>query len=470
MTNEEFILELHKIGVIKFGAFTLKSGLLSPYYIDLREMISYPKLLEGISKRLSEKVQELDFDVVTGIPYTALPLAVLVASQLGKPLIFMRKEEKAYGTRKMLIGRPNPGAGCVVIDDLITTGESKIEIAEALEKEGVVVKDFVVVIDRSSGGRDDLKKNGYDLHSLMTIEEIGSVLLKHNLITEEKKREVDEFTHAVSEKTGPKKGIYSANPLTNQLVDLIWKKKSNLILSLDVEDQADFFQILEETAEEIVVLKTHLDIMADFDDTVIPRLQEYAERYHFMILEDRKFADIGNTVRKQYRSGIYKISQWAEFVTVHPIAGDGILQGLFEGISNRSSFLLARMSSRHNLITAGYTRQVLEIGKNHPEVVSGFIGHGKDAADIRRFKNKFPPGFLLLMPGVKLEKGSDSLKQQYITVEEAVRGGADCIIVGRGVYGSDSPGENAKIYRRRAWKEYEKINLKFHQGIYRAKR
>lgn len=454
MTNEKFILGLSRIGAIKFGKFTLKSGIISPFYIDLRDIVSNPEILDGVADLIVERIKDMDFDVLTGIPYTALPIASLVSSKLNKPLIYMRKEEKAYGTKKNIIGTFKQGSKCLVIDDLITTGESKIETARALEKEGVVVKDFVVVIDRSANGKEELGNLGYQLHSLMTLDEILDTLLKNNVIEQHQVDEINEFTASLSKPEFAKNADQNMNPLTKKLRDLMIKKGSNLILSLDVSKQEKFFSILEAAAPEIVMLKTHVDIIENFTPAFIEKLQRLAEKHQFLIFEDRKFADIGNTVRKQYREGVYHIADWAEFVTVHVLPGEGILKGLFEGIQNRSSFILARMSSKGNLINETYTRKALEIGKRNIDVVSGFIGHGKDEDDIKRYKNKLPAGTLLLMPGVKLEAGTDALGQQYVTVEMAVRGGADCIIVGRGIYGAENPAEAARIFRQRAWKEY----------------
>ena len=454
MTREQFIEELFKIGAVKFGTFTLKSGKVSPFYFDLRDMISYPELLDGIVELLVEQLQGMEFDVITGIPYTALPIASLVADRLKKPLIYMRKEEKAYGTGNNVIGKFAPGAVCVVIDDLITTGESKIETAERLEAEGVIVKDFVVVIDRSNDGKGILAKSGYELHSLINLDEILAILKAGNYINDEMTAKVIEFTRGLAEDS-PKE-IENINPLTVKLKETMQRKQSNLVLSLDVTSQSEFFAILEKAASEIVMLKTHVDILDDYDEHFTGKLQEYARRYDFHIFEDRKFADIGNTVRMQYRKGIYKISEWSEFITVHLVAGAAILSGLFDGLEGRSSFLLARMSSKGNLINEAYTRKAIEAGRNNPKVVSGFIGHGKDQSDIRRFKAKFPAGMLLLMPGVKLESGTDKLGQQYITIEDAIGGGADCIIVGRGIIKSENPGVTARIYRDRAWTAYTK--------------
>ena len=454
MTTEQFILELAKIGAIKFGDFTLKSGLQSPFYFDLRDMISYPEILDGVAELLADRIRDMEFDCLTGIPYTALPIASLVSAKLNKPLVYMRKEEKAYGTGNNVIGKFKRGDKCLVIDDLITTGSSKTETAEKYEQEGIVVEDFVVVIDRSANGEEELGKDGYKLHSLINLEEIVKLLRSHDLITDEKIAEVEAFTASLLKPTEQKNKY--VNPLTQKLLNKMNEKKSNLVLSLDVITQTEFFQILDSCGDQIAMLKTHVDILDDFDETFVPKLQEYAKRQNFLIFEDRKFADIGNTVRHQFRNGVYKIADWAEYITVHMVAGEMILKGLFEGTEDRAGFVLARMSSKGNLLNETYTRKCFEAAKRNPQWVAGFIGHGKDIDDIKRFKAKFPGSELLMMPGVKLERGSDAMGQQYITVEEAVGGGADCIIVGRGVIKAENPGDAAKIYRERAWKAYQK--------------
>lgn len=452
MTKEQFIEKLFEIGAVKFGSFTLKSGLISPFYFDLRDMISFPEVLDGIVDLLVEQIKGMEFDVLTGIPYTALPIASLVADRIKKPLIYMRKEEKAYGTGNNVIGKFEEGSRCLVIDDLITTGESKIETAEKLEKEGVEVKDFSVVIDRSNNGKEILGKAGYELHSLISLAEILETLLSKGLISQDTVDEVNKFTASIG--AAKKEEKTYTNGLTAKLMGTMKRKQSNLIVSLDVTTQKEFFEILDNVASEIVMLKTHVDILEDFDDNFVPKLQEYSKKYDFHIFEDRKFADIGNTVRLQFRKGVYKISEWAEFVTVHLVAGVGTLTGLFNDIEDRSGFLLARMSSKGNLINETYSRKVIAAGKENWENVSGYIGHGKNVEDIRRFKAKLPVGQLLLMPGVKLEAGTDKLGQQYITVEDAVNGGADCIIVGRGIIKSEDVNASAKEYRERAWTAY----------------
>ena len=451
MTKEKFVTELYNIGAIKFGNFTLKSGLISPFYIDLRDTVSNNELLDMITELLYQKVKDLQFDVVSGIPYTAMPFAVLLAKKLDKPLIFMRKEKKDYGTKNDIIGKYEKNAVCLVIDDLITTGLSKIETAKKLEENDIVVKDFVVLIDRSKSGKEDMKQAGYNLHSVITLQEVVDILVRKNLLSKDKAAKILDFVNN-SETLKRKK----ENDFIKKLKEKIIKKRSNLVLSLDVDNSKEFFDILDKTAKSIVMLKTHIDIISDFNENFIKKLKSYAEKFDFLIFEDRKFADIGNTVNLQYHKGIYKISSWADYITVHLVAGEGTLTGLFKDFTNGSAFILGRMSSKNNLIDENYTNKAIEIAKKHSHLVSGFIGHGKDEKDLKAYKEKLPKGMLLLVPGVKLQRGSDSMGQQYITVEEAIRGGADCIIVGRGIIKSEDVGETAELYRKTAWEIYKK--------------
>lgn len=461
MNNEKqtLILDLHRIGALKFGEFKLKSGATSPFYIDLRSIISYPEIIKNIVSLLKVELNDKQFDVLTGIPYTALPLAAQVSVEMDTPLVYQRKEVKAYGTGKLIEGHYEKGQTCLIIDDLITTGESKFEAAEGMEQAGLKVTDFVCLIDRSYNGAEILASKGYKLTSIITVEDMLEVLGVEGKLDTGLAQKVRAFVNQPVEKPLLKFSERLASttaPMTRKLMETILRKKSNLVLSLDVEDTETFFKILDQTGSEICMVKTHVDIIKDFNGSFVPRLKALAERHDFLIFEDRKFADIGSTVRKQYQSGVYKIADWSEYVTVHMIAGEAILDGLFGDLEvPRSGFLLARMSAKGNLISETYTRQVLEVGKRRKECVSGYIGHGADVEDIKRFRNKIPEDQLLLMPGVNLDSKGDGLGQQYLTVKDAIDGGADAIIVGRGIVASNDPAGEARRYRQEAWKTFE---------------
>ena len=172
MLNSELAEGLLEAGCFKFGSFTLKSGIVSPIYIDLRRLVAHPKLLMLVSDAYSHILMELDFDQLAALPYAALPIATAISLQGGWPMLYPRKEVKEYGTKAQIEGVYEPGQQVVVIDDLISTGGSKFEGIEKLESAGLEIKDVVVLIDRSPDGGIELRERGYQLHAVLTIQDL----------------------------------------------------------------------------------------------------------------------------------------------------------------------------------------------------------------------------------------------------------------------------------------------------------
>lgn len=239
------------------------------------------------------------------------------------------------------------------------------------------------------------------------------------------------------------------NPTAKKLLNLMEEKKTNLSVALDMISGEKILNLLDKIGPEICVAKTHIDIITDFSKDFVNKLVELKQKHNFLIFEDRKFADIGNTVQMQYAQGIYHIVDWADIVNAHTVPGPGIIDGLKEigEPKGRGLILLAEMSSEGNLATGEYTEKTLKMAEDNPDFVIGFI-------TMRKLLDN--PSFINFTPGVKLVEGGDNLGQQYNTPEKVIKDqGSDVIIVGRGIYEADDPVNEARKYKEAGWKAYE---------------
>lgn len=177
---------LVKSGALNFGAFTLASGKLSSYYVDLRIVPSLPsvfsQVIRAYTSLIKRNVRENRFDIVAGIPTAGLTYATAVAYELSKPLIYIRKEKKEHGTGKEVEGLLPPGAKVVIIDDVITTGGSLLAAINSVRRSGGTVEKAVVLIDRLEEGKKNLADVEVDLVSLTSIAEITDFLYDMNII------------------------------------------------------------------------------------------------------------------------------------------------------------------------------------------------------------------------------------------------------------------------------------------------
>jgi uridine monophosphate synthetase len=193
--KRQLALDLHEIGALKFGEFTFKSGIVSPMYLDLRLFISYPRIMKKVAKLYAAQLADLQYDRLAGVAYAALPIAGAVSLELEQPWIFMRKEglKKEYGLQKSLEGEYAKGETVVMIEDLVTRATSLLEAIGAIEQQGLVVKDAVVLLNYQKGGEELLKEKGYNLHVFMTVREVVDIMKAEGKIDDAKYQQCLEF-------------------------------------------------------------------------------------------------------------------------------------------------------------------------------------------------------------------------------------------------------------------------------------
>ncbi|CAI5678500.1 unnamed protein product [Oreochromis niloticus] len=381
-------------------------------------------------------------------------------------LIYKRAEGgKDYGTKRLVEGSFRQGDTCLIIEDTVTSGTSILETAEVLCKEGLKVTDAVVLMDREQGGVEMLASKGIKLHPIISISQLLRVLQAAERIDPQTAQSVHKF---IQDNNSPKNGSDSPaskklqlsysdraelpnfHPLASKLLKIMEEKQSNLCVSADVTNSEELLQLAESLGPKICMLKTHVDVLEDYTLAFIQKVQALAEKHNFLIFEDRKFADIRNTVKHQYEGGLYQISSWSHIVNAHAVPGPGVLKGLSAAGKplGRGCLLIAQMSSQGSLAAGEYTKAAVQMPEEHSDFVMGFICGSKLTER---------PEFIHMTPGVQMQAGGDLLGQQYTTPEEVVYNkGSDVIIVGRGILSASDRAEAAELYRKSGWDAYRK--------------
>jgi orotate phosphoribosyltransferase len=185
---------LNRIGAFNFGVFRLTSGKMSPYYIDLRIVPSFPDAFREVcsfyADFIKDNVGTKSFERVAGIPVAGIPFAALIAYDLKKPFLYIRKGVRRHGRERRIEGVIAPGDRILIVDDLITTGLSLQNAAKTIVAEGGVVTDAVVLLDRQEGGKERLAKRGIEVHAMLNITEIASRLHELGTIDQDQLRTI----------------------------------------------------------------------------------------------------------------------------------------------------------------------------------------------------------------------------------------------------------------------------------------
>lgn len=385
---------------LEYGNFTLKSGKKSNYYIDLRKAFSCPKILSSISKYLSVLIQNImsetnlsinDYKII-GIPYGGIPYATHISTILNKSLLLVRKENKKHGTKKVIEGNYKKGDRVILIEDTITTGKSVTETINKITREGLLVSGVVSIINR--GGLSTIRDNlNINVSSLFDINDF--VKTKENII--------------------------------KKLLNFKKTKNSNLIFSADIDDPEEMLKKVEQVAKHIIGVKLHIDIYPN-PLKILKKVWKLSKKHNFIVIEDRKFADISHTTKKQ----LCLINKYIDIATTHLISGEGILEAFRE--YNLTCLPISEMSTINNLITPLYTQSVYKISQKYKDIVLGFICQ----------KPPLFPEFISFIPGINLEVSKDG-DQKYQKPNGDIN---NYYIVGRGIYHSDDLEKSAEKYKK----------------------
>ncbi|PRP89027.1 hypothetical protein PROFUN_02305 [Planoprotostelium fungivorum] len=460
-TLEDVVLELHRINAVKFGQFKLKSGVISPFYIDLRLLPSYPQLLKTVAKFMWQKAEIANRDqlTLTGVPYTALPIATAIGIDENLPVLIVRKERKAYGTGNMVEGEITKGVTrTLILEDVVTSGGSVLTTAKQLEEEGIIVDRAVVFLNREQGGKENLTKEGYDLRSVIGIRQVLDILHTKGKLSDEQYKQAIDFISvpvpqpnaestpapAAASLSYTERAAKSKSELGAKLLRLMDEKKTNLALAADVLRSEELLRIAEEVGPEICILKTHVDILEDYEPGFPDRLREIADRHNFLIFEDRKFADIGNTVKHQYSGGVHRIAKWSDITNSHIVSGASSVASLKEVGKplGRGLLLIAQMSTADANTSAQTVENSLKAAREHADFVFGFICQEKIA------KEADDVAFVHMTPGVHLQREGDNQGQHYNTPQHV-------ITQKKGITESNDRRGEAKRYREAGWSAYQ---------------
>ena len=187
-TRGKLAKQLFDVDAIKFGAFRLKlhekkpDAPLSPIYVDLRILRSFPEVMDSTIEVYEELTHALKFDVLADVPTAATPIVALLSHSMRIPMISPRLEEKAHGLSGKIDGVFHEGQVALLVDDLVTRAESKLEAISILQTSGLVVRDIAVLVDREQGGIEKLRKAGYTCWSVFKLSGLLSFYLDNGKI------------------------------------------------------------------------------------------------------------------------------------------------------------------------------------------------------------------------------------------------------------------------------------------------
>lgn len=474
MTSQEELIDTliaHNIFQHLHKPITLKSGKSSNFYADFRKLYTNPKLLDKVATAILPLIPS-STDYLAGSPLAAIPLTTIISNKLQIPFLLVRPHAKTHGTKRLVEGTlTSPTANITIIEDVITSGQSSYETYQKLKTTfpDANINHLITVFDRqerkpksqSSVKAYNTLELPYEIRSLLTKSQVKPKLYISSPTSPLSSKTLISYYSATKPPTPPTT-TPTTTPTTphtttishtQKLLNSLAKKQSNLIFSADITDPTKLLTTLKKVAPHIVAVKLHTDTMkTTLSPEFFTSLKQISEANDLLIIEDRKFTDIGSTLKLQLTSSL-KIHQWADVVTVFPcvtstglkiITDLGLSALVIEHLSTYKTYDdNPYISPRTKLATAAYksfdSHSLLRTAHTTEHSVLGTIGQQKS------HKWQFTPG-------ISLSTTSDDLNQKYSTPQQAAKRGADFFIVGRAIHQAPDPVKAAKLYKNECWK------------------
>ena len=387
---------LEKCGVVKYGKFILKSGEMSDIYFNFKKIIAYPDICRSICDSIHKLIILSKCDCICGIPQGAVPFASYISIQYSIPMIMVRREIKDHRTQQQIEGLTKTTKKVCLIEDVVTTGSSVRETIDILKRHNLEVVQIISIMNRSK----DREKLKYTSSNDSTSVEIP----------------FDSLYTPFDFEFGIK--------IRDRITKIIESKGSSICLAADVDNWQTLVELVNKVGHKICILKIHVDTLgSQFGQVEINIIRKLKRKYNILIWEDRKFSDIGNTVSKQVHSGVFRVSEWADIISCHAIAGYKSIPEIPESMG---VFLISEMSTEENLISDTYTTKAINIAEEHPSVV-GIVCQNDYIVSSKLLK---------VVPGISINESGDTRGQKYSLPIE--KGFADILVVGRSIYKNKS--------------------------------
>ena len=431
--------------------FVLRSGKTSPYYVDIRKLLSHPSLCNRTVHQLYRtciqpylETSSTSQTYLCGLPMGAVPYAAMLAAHYSLPQLLVRKTPKTYGTQQMVEGAYSPGANVILVEDVVTTGGSVREVIEVLHRHEIRVVLVVSILYRGDTDQwpefvqsetptttdtDAEHTRTIPYRTLYTMDTSGRLQPPPSTTTATTTPTTTitappVSTSATQQQSTPSWLTPSRQQRIQQLRDHI-QTSSKICVAIDRRTTADIKPFIEALGPHVGCIKLHADMIEDFDASFVEYLCDAKTRFGCLFWEDRKLADIGQTMQHQLCHPLYNIAAWADIVSCHALVGAESLQALSAVAPSMMLVLIAQMSSAGNTLDTTYTQQAIRVAQQVESVV-GIVCQTEqpDAAPLLTF-----------VPGIASSSVSqDDCGQRYHSTAQKTF--ADVWVIGRAIVGT----------------------------------